>query len=121
MSKSIKLNNDTFWDSSSVVYNREQLNKILHEFVKEVDVHLDRITSYSVGTYYRGSTDLSSYISEGYKIVSIVPTYQSYGDRNFLQYNLYYESNILYWQILAQYNGGNPLNVNVRLYLIKDI
>lgn len=121
MSKSIKLTNNTYIDSSGITHNQNKLSDVLTDFVKEVDVRLDRITSYSVGTYYRGVKDLSSYIPKGYKIVSIIPTYQSYGDRNFLQYNLYYQNNLLYWQMLAQYNGGNALIIEIRLYLVKDI
>ena len=121
MAESIKLKNNKYWDSSSISHNRKRLSDVLTDFVKEVDINLDKITSYSVGTYYRGVKDLSGYIPKGYKIISIIPTYQAYGDRNFLQYNLYYDNNLLYWQMLAQYNDGNALNINIRLYLVRDI
>lgn len=119
MSKSIKLNDNTYLDSSGVTHNRECLSNILNELTTTVDIQLAALTNCSVGNYYRGVKNLSSYIPSGYRLIGITPTYISYGDRNFLQYNLYYDNNSLYWQMYCQWAGDGKITVNIRLFLIK--
>lgn len=40
MSKSIKFKNDNYWDSTSIVHNRQQLDKILNKSVDEQEIGL---------------------------------------------------------------------------------
>jgi hypothetical protein len=68
MSKSIKLKNDNYWDSSSVVHNEEPLNNILNKDIKLLQLSQKITISGNKNYYfimetatYRNSIDLTQY------------------------------------------------------------
>jgi hypothetical protein len=59
MSKSIKLKNDNYWDSSSVVHNKEPLSEILNNFKEEADDWENIINGFKVRKVQNNLVELS--------------------------------------------------------------
>lgn len=95
----------------------ETLDTYLNGMIKVIDVATDKYTL-NTGNRCRGSVDVP--VPDGYKIISIMPCYTTNGDRNFVDYNLYYENNRIYYEIYCQYATGVTGNSNFRVVIIKE-
>lgn len=112
--KDIKTNADNISVLGGKITNVEN---VLNGLIKIVDVSTNKF-SFNSGNRYRGSINYT--LPSGYVLISVMTCYTAYGDRNFMDYNLYYESNQIYYEIYCQYGFGTSMdNSNFRLVFAK--
>lgn len=112
--KDIKTNADNISVLGGKITNVEN---VLNGLIKIVDIATDKF-SFNSGNRYRGAINYT--LPSGYVLISIMTCYTAYGDRNFMDYNLYYESNQIYYEIYCQYGFGTSMgNSNFRLVFAK--
>lgn len=137
MAKAIKFKNNIYLDSTGIVHNKIKLNEVLddiNEVIKDIEADIVSINTYLnglvkvvdyattktemwEGNRYRGNITLT--LPSGYQIISIIPCYTGYGDRNFVDFNLYYDIPRIYYEVYCQYGHGDSINTNFRVVLIK--
>lgn len=138
MAKAIKLKNDMYLDTRGAVHNGtilktylDNLNtnvgnvgskvtnieSYLNDLIRVVDIATDDFNA-SIGGRYRGNVRIS--VPDGYKVIAIIPNYTSYGDRNFTDFNYYYDTQQIYYEIYVQWAGDGKVRTNFRVILIKN-
>lgn len=138
MAKAIKLKNDIYLDTRGSVHNGTILKTYLDDMNTNVGNVVGKVTnieSYlndlirvvdistgdfnvSIGGRYRGAVRIS--IPDGYKVIAIIPSHTTYGDRNFTNFNYYYNSEQIYYEIYVQWDGDGKVRTNFRIILIKN-
>lgn len=107
MSKSIKLKNDTYIDSSSVVHNKELLSTVLHKLIKlrKFQITFD-VSNKSVGDWVEGHTENNIPAISGMDGKAYVINTISYADKNFALEPQWRNSKI-YAKMLIGYKGND--------------
>ncbi|MGN1342870.1 MAG: hypothetical protein ACI4VL_06765 [Bacilli bacterium] len=105
MSKSIKLKNDTYIDSSSIVQDKNTLPNVLNNLIrlKEFKLVFD-VSNASVGDHVIGSTKNNIPAVAGLAMVGFIVKTTSYANKNFVLMPQYRDGKV-YAEILLGYKG----------------
>ena len=104
--KSIKLTNDTYLDSSTILHKKELLSTILENTIKLKPFKIDfDVSNVAVGEYAVAKTTYNVPSKAGMKPVGYLVSETSYGDANFVL-EPHYRSNKIYAKMFVNYKGG---------------
>lgn len=89
----------------------------LDDLIRVVDYATEKVV-WTTGGRYRGNITIT--LPEGYQIISVIPCYTTYGDRNFVDFNLYHQVPRIYYEVYCQYGTSDEGNTNFRVVMIKN-
>lgn len=117
MSKSLKLEDDTYIDSSSITHNRELLSELLGNLikVKEFKIIFD-VSNASVGDYVIGYTENNIPSIDGMSAVGYLVNMVGFADKNFV-FNPHWRNGKIYAKMLLGYKGGDT-TINLFGYVV---
>lgn len=118
MSKSIKLEEDIYLDSSSVVKDNTNLSDYFKQMFKVEQVHTD-IFNVVKGEIIKGSISIT--IPTGYEFWGVARTYANYVNVTFTQCNFNYYTNTLYYLITPNYTASNEKIYFSLVFIKKDL
>lgn len=118
MSKSLKLENDTYIDSGSIVHNKEILSKLLGNLikVKEFKIIFD-VSNASVGDYVIGYTENNIPSIDGMSAVGYLVKTLGYADKNFV-FNPHWRNGKIYAKMLIGYKESADKTLSLHGYVI---
>ena len=118
MSKSLKLKNDTYVDSSAVVHNKELLSTILEKSVrfKKFEIKFD-VSNKSVGDWVEGHTENNIPPIGGMVQIGFLVDTFSYADKNFALMPQWRNGKV-YAKMLIGYKEGRDKDLTMTGYII---
>lgn len=118
MSKSLKLKNDTYVDSSAVVHNKELLSTILEKSVrfKKFEIKFD-VSNKSVGDWVEGHTENNIPPIGGMTQVGFLTDTVNYADKNFVL-EPQWRNNKVYAKMLIGYKTGSNTYLIMTGYIV---
>lgn len=117
MGSTVKLANDLYLETSSIVHNGELLSDVLSKFVrfKQFEISFD-VSNKSVGDWVEGHTKNNVPAISGMQVVGFLVYYIGYGDKNFVLVP-HWRANKVYTKMLLGYKG-NETELNLSGYII---
>lgn len=118
MSKSIKLTNNTYIDSSSVVHNKELLSTILEKSVrfKKFEIKFD-VSNKTVGDWVEGHTENKVPAISGMMAVGYIVETLGYADKNFALMPQWRNGRV-YAKMLVGYKEGHDTDLSMTGYIV---
>lgn len=118
MSKSLKLKNDTYVDSSAVVHNKELLSTILEKSVrfKKFEIKFD-VSNKSVGDWVEGHTENNIPPIGGMTQIGFVTDTINYADKNFVL-EPQWRNHKVYAKMLIGYKEGSNTYLTMTGYIV---
>lgn len=104
MGSTVKLANDLYLESSSIVKGGKDLDTYFSEMFKMQEFSTDKF-SVTAGTPKRGSISIN--IPSGYKLFFIRLSYYEYCNANFVQYVFNHYTNQIYWYLTPNYSASD--------------
>lgn len=104
MGSTVKLANDLYLESSSIVKGGKDLDTYFSEMFKMQEFSTDKF-SVTAGTPKRGSISIT--IPSGYKLFFVRLGYYEYCDANFVQYAFNPYNNKINWYLTPNYSASD--------------